>query len=166
MFGGAGNDTLDGGLGNDTLNGAAGADTYRFGRGWGTDTIIDNDATAGVVDKIEFGASIVLADLTFTRVGNDLSMSLAGGSDKLVVKDWYLGTANHIEQLRFTDGTVLTDAQAQARVLSAPTGPKALATDTLAIDTLAIDTAGWSELVGLGADDGSTIIPGLGISWA
>ena len=156
MLGGAGNDTLDGGLGNDTLNGAAGADTYRFGRGWGTDTIIDNDATASVVDKIEFGASIALTDLTFTRVGNDLSMTVAGGSDKLVVKDWYLGTANHIEQLRFTDGTVLTDAQAQARVLSAPTGPTALA----------IDIAGWSELIGLAADSGSTIIPGLGISWA
>lgn len=43
---------------NNTLNGAAGADTYLFGRGYGQDTVQDNDATAGVTDQVQFAAGI------------------------------------------------------------------------------------------------------------
>lgn len=52
LFGGIGNDTLngndgidilDGGEGNDFLYGGLGNDTYRFGIGYGSDTIEDND---------------------------------------------------------------------------------------------------------------------------
>lgn len=148
LSGGAGNDTLDGAAGNDALNGAAGADTYRFGRGWGTDTITDNDATANVIDKVEFGAGIVQTDLSFTRLGNDLNVAVAGGTDRLVVKDWYLGAANHVEHFRFVDGSTLTDVQAQSRVLAVPGGVGALAAGDVMLVGLAghqHSDAGWPE---------------------
>ena len=47
LYGNAGNDTLDGGAGNDLLNGGAGNDTYIFDRGYGQDTVYDNDSTPG-----------------------------------------------------------------------------------------------------------------------
>ncbi len=59
LFGGIGNDTLngndgddilDGGEGNDFLYGGMGNDTYRFGIGYGSDIIEDNDGD----NKVEF----------------------------------------------------------------------------------------------------------------
>ena len=50
LTGNAGNDTLDGKAGADTLIGGTGNDTYWLGRGWGNDTIQENDATAGNTD--------------------------------------------------------------------------------------------------------------------
>ena len=46
------------------------------------------------------------------------SILLTGTSDKLVLQSWYLGTQYQVEQFRFTDGSVLTNSQAQARVTS------------------------------------------------
>ncbi|MEY4564262.1 MAG: hypothetical protein RLZZ618_3539, partial [Pseudomonadota bacterium] len=111
-----GNDTLDGGLGNDTLNGATGADTYLFARGHGQDTVQDNDATAGVKDRIQFAAGIVQADLRYSRVGNNLEALINGTSDKLVVQDWYLGAQYHVEEFRFNDGSILSDSAVQGLV--------------------------------------------------
>ncbi len=115
LNGGAGDDTLDGAGGNDILIGAAGADTYRFGLGSGVDTIQDNDATAGVKDRIEFVGSVRQSDVAFAKSGNNLEVLLnaSAGADKLVIQNWYLGNAWHVEEFRFTDGSVLLDSQAQ-----------------------------------------------------
>lgn len=112
----AGADTLDGGAGIDTLNGGAGADTYLFARGHGQDTVQDNDTTSGVKDKVQFAAGIAQADLTYSHVGNNLEALINGTSDKLVFQDWYLGNQYHVEEFRFSDGSVLTDAQVQGLV--------------------------------------------------
>ena len=109
-------DTLDGGAGNDTLNGGAGADVYNFARGYGQDTVQDNDATAGVKDRIQFAAGIAQADLKYTQVGNNLEASINGTADKLIVQDWYLGSQYHVEEFRFIDGSVLSDSQVQGLV--------------------------------------------------
>jgi trimeric autotransporter adhesin len=109
----AGADTLDGGAGNDTLNGGAAADVYLFGRGYGQDTVQDNDSTSGVLDRIQFGANIVQSDLVFSRVGNNLEALISGTTDKVIVQDWYLGSQYHVEEFRFNDGSVLTDSQVQ-----------------------------------------------------
>jgi Ca2+-binding RTX toxin-like protein len=112
----AGSDTLDGGAGNDTLNGGAAADTYQFARGYGIDTVQDNDSTAGVKDQIKFAAGIAQSDLTFNKVGNNLETLINGSTDKIVVQDWYLGSQYHVEEFRFNDGSVLTDSQVQGLV--------------------------------------------------
>ena len=116
LSGAAGNDTLDGGGGNDTLTGGAGADGYGFGRGYRSDTIVENDATTGVKDFVSFGANIAKGDITFQRSGNALLAKVNGTSDVLTLQDWYLGTKYHVEEFRFGDGTVLTDTQAQSLV--------------------------------------------------
>jgi Ca2+-binding RTX toxin-like protein len=115
LTGGAGQDVLDGGAGNDTLVGGAGGDTYRFDLGSGTDVIQENDSTVGVVDVAVFGAGILVSDVVFSRLANDLEATIGSSGGKLVVKDWYLGAAYHVEQFRFADGTVLSDSQVQAQ---------------------------------------------------
>jgi Ca2+-binding RTX toxin-like protein len=115
----AGSDTLDGGAGVDTLVGGTQGDGYRFGRGYGVDTVQENDATAGVVDKVLFGAGITSADVAFVRATNNLEARINGTTDKLVIQDWYLGAARQVEQFVFTDGTVLSAAQVLTRVTAA-----------------------------------------------
>lgn len=118
LKGDQGNDTLDGGAGNDTLNGGAGADTYRFGLGRGVDTIQDNDATAGAKDRIEFVGTVRKTDVAFRQVGSNLEvlMNASSGADKLVIQNWYTGSAWHVEEFRFTDGSILLDSQVQGLV--------------------------------------------------
>lgn len=118
LTGAAGNDTLDGAAGNDLLIGGAGSDSYVFGRGWGLDTIQENDATAGVVDQVLLGAGIVQTDTSFVRVGNNLELSVLGATDKLVMQNWYLGSQYQVEQFRYSDGTTTTNSQV-AGLLSA-----------------------------------------------
>jgi Ca2+-binding RTX toxin-like protein len=116
LTGGAGNDTLDGGAGADTLVGGTGADSYVFGRGYGIDTIQENDNTANVLDKVLFGASVVKADTKYVRTGNNLEVSILNTTDKLVIQNWYLGSQYQVEQFKYADGTVLTAAQAAGLV--------------------------------------------------
>ena len=123
LFGGAGadslngengNDFLDGGTGNDTLTGGTGNDTYILDRGYGTDTVVENDATAGNTDVAQFLAGISADQIWFKKATNNLEVSIIGTSDKLVIKDWYLGNAYHVEQFKTTDGgKTLTDSNVQ-----------------------------------------------------
>ena len=116
LSGSSGNDTLDGGAGNDTLAGGSGADTYRFAAGKGVDTVQENDGTSGVSDWVDFG-SLLQSQLAFQRSGNNLEALIVGSNvDKLVVKDWYLGTQYRVEQFAFADGATLSDAQVQGLV--------------------------------------------------
>ncbi len=94
LFGEQGNDLLDGGSGNDSLAGGDGADSYVFGIGSGRDTVDASDSwydQVGVapVDTVRIGAGIAPADLKLARVGDDLVLSLAGGSDSLTVQGYY-----------------------------------------------------------------------------
>ncbi|MGY4830464.1 beta strand repeat-containing protein [Sphaerotilaceae bacterium SBD11-9] len=116
LTGAGGTDTLDGGTGNDTLDGGAAADTYLFGRGYGVDTVTDTDSTANVKDRIQLGAGIVQGDMRYSRVGNNLEALINGTTDKIVVQNWYVGSQYHVEEFRFSDGSILTDSQVQGLV--------------------------------------------------
>ena len=110
----AGNDILDGGAGADTLTGGTGNDTYVLGRGYAADTVVENDATAGNTDIAQFLTGVAADQIWFQKVGNNLESSIIGTSDKLVIKDWYLGNAYHVEQFKTTDGAkTLTDSNVQ-----------------------------------------------------
>jgi Ca2+-binding RTX toxin-like protein len=111
-----GNDTLAGGGGNDTLLGGQGNDTYVFNRGDGSDTWTENDATVGNLDIARFGADVAYDQIWFRHVGNNLEAQVIGTSDKAVIKDWYLGSANHIERFEAGNGRVLIDSQVDALV--------------------------------------------------
>ncbi|WP_418320493.1 calcium-binding protein [Piscinibacter sakaiensis] len=116
LTGNGGADTLDGGAGNDTLIGGSGGDTYLFGRGYGVDTVQENDSTSGVKDMVILQGTLTQADMRFSRTGNNLEMAIAGTADRMIFQNWYLGNQYHIEEFRFSDGSVLLDSQAQALV--------------------------------------------------
>ncbi|OAI23420.1 calcium-binding protein, partial [Methylomonas koyamae] len=113
----AGNDTLDGQGGADTLTGGTGNDTYVLGRGYGADTVVENDATVGNADVAQFLTGVSADQLWFVHAGNNLEVSIIGTSDKLVVQNWYIGSANHVEQFKTTDGNLtLLDSQVESLV--------------------------------------------------
>ncbi|MCG3188471.1 MAG: hypothetical protein LKCHEGNO_00462 [Burkholderiaceae bacterium] len=90
-----------------TDNSTSSADTYRFGIGYGVDTITDS----GGADTVQFGDGLTAGDLVFSHVGNNLEITIAGhGADKLVVANHYVGTASKIETFRLSDGSTLPPA--------------------------------------------------------
>ncbi|GLK91233.1 hypothetical protein GCM10017655_42970 [Pseudomonas turukhanskensis] len=113
LTGAAGNDTLDGQGGADTLTGGVGNDTYLLGRGYGSDTVVESDSTAGNTDVALFATGIATDQLWFTKATNNLEVTIIGTSDKLVIKDWYVGNGNHVEQFKTSDGKTLLDSQVQ-----------------------------------------------------
>jgi Ca2+-binding RTX toxin-like protein len=102
-------DTLDGGAGNDKLYGRGGGDTYLFGRGYGNDTIEDRWATVyeDQPDRVLFKDDVSPQDVTFTRDGNDLLISIVGTSDTLrITSQFYTAFMFQVEHFQFADGTV------------------------------------------------------------
>jgi Ca2+-binding RTX toxin-like protein len=119
LYGGTGDDILDGGAGNDVLFGGtsgyaaaagAGNDTYVFGRGYGSDTIVDYDTTPGNVDTILL-RDLNAADVTLRRDAGTFYVTVNGTSDVLRVQDWGNSVASRVERLVFADGSVM-DAKA------------------------------------------------------
>ena len=114
LYGGAGNDWLDGSIGDDAMAGGAGNDTYMLGRGYGADTVVENDTTAGNCDVARFLAGVAADQLWFRQAANNLEVSIIGTTDKLVIQDWYMGAANHVEQFTTIDGgKTLLDSNVQ-----------------------------------------------------
>jgi Ca2+-binding RTX toxin-like protein len=121
-----GPDTLDGGAGNDSLIGAGGGDTYIFGRGYGSDTIVDNAPWDGAPDRVAFGNGIVPSDVSVSRSGDDLLIRVSGSNDLLTVRGQFASTnnpsfeaANRVELFSFANGTTWTAAQLDASILQA-----------------------------------------------
>ena len=136
LTGNAGADTLDGGAGTDSLTGGTGNDTYLLGRGHGTDTLVENDATAGNTDIAKFLAGVAHDQVWFLRSGNNLEASIIGTADAFILKDWYLGTQYRAEQFKTTDGNrTLLEANVQNLVNAmASFAPPAMGQTTLPPD--------------------------------
>jgi len=86
LAGQAGDDTLDGGAGNDTLVGGAGNDVYLFGLGGGHDVIDNTDAGSGKVDTLRLSVQTP-TDIAVAQSGSDLTVSIQGTSDSIVLKN-------------------------------------------------------------------------------
>ncbi|MCL4456170.1 MAG: peptidoglycan DD-metalloendopeptidase family protein, partial [Nitrospirae bacterium] len=106
LLGRKGDDILDGGAGNDKLHGESGSDTYLFGRGDGSDVIIDIDNTHGNMDTIALASDVLPADVTLKIIGYDLYLTINNTGERLVVKGWFVSEANRVERIQFADGTV------------------------------------------------------------
>jgi len=111
LTGEAGNDRLNGREGVDTLIGGSGNDVYILGRDYGTDTVIENDSATGNNDIVRFLSGISVNQIWFRHVGNNLEASIIGTTDKLIISDWHLDSANHIERFKTSDGLTLQDDQ-------------------------------------------------------
>jgi Ca2+-binding RTX toxin-like protein len=116
LVGNTGANRLDGGLGNDTLNGGTGNDTYLLGRGYGADTVTENDSTAGNTDIASFLSGIGTDQIWFRHVGTALEVSVIGTSDKLTINNWYSGNQYHVEQFKTADGKLLVDSKVETLV--------------------------------------------------
>jgi Ca2+-binding RTX toxin-like protein len=142
LTGGGGNDVLDGGAGNDTLVGGQGADTYLFGRGSGMDVISNADTDLGA-DKLLFGAGVAEDQLWFARSGDDLVVSVLGGTDRATLQGWYYSAGNQLDHFELSDGTTLIAAQVQQLVdaMSAFATPPASIADLTSVQQQSIETA-------------------------
>ncbi len=124
----AGDDWLEGKGGADTLSGGAGNDVYIAARTYGVDTVVENDATSGNRDEARFLAGVAFDQLWFRRPANsnNLEVSIIGTSDKLVIKDWYLGSQYRIEEIRTQDGNkvlLAADVQTLVTAMAGMTAP-------------------------------------------
>ncbi|MFH0824566.1 MAG: calcium-binding protein, partial [Pseudomonadota bacterium] len=137
-------DVLIGGLDDDYLDGGSADDTYRFGPGFGKDTIHDMDATPGNIDTIEFEAGILPTDVKLRRADTDLELTILGTGDTITVEDWLVNdTPVHgIELVTFTDGTVWDTATMQDMLVKG----------TDAADTI-IGFSGADTIEGYGSND-------------
>ncbi|MBA3966434.1 MAG: hypothetical protein H0X47_11775, partial [Nitrospirales bacterium] len=81
-------DVLDGGAGDDYLSGGNESDTYRFGLGYGHDTVEDaqDNILSGDNDRIEFDGALTPDDITLVRAGVDLEVQLADTSVLTIAK--------------------------------------------------------------------------------
>ena len=113
LTGNAGNDNLNGGAGTDTLAGGTGNDGYVLGRGYGADTLQENDTTAGNTDVLQFLSGVSTEQIWLRKVSNNLEVSIIGTSDKATLTNWYLGNQYHVEQFKTSDGKTLLDSRVQ-----------------------------------------------------
>lgn len=114
-------DILDGGGGNDILRGAGGGDTYKFGKGSGQDVIEESFDTLyeDHPDTVEFGSNVLRSEVTFTRTGDDLVITIAGVADTLTISDHFTPTRQgRVEFFRFASGVTLSAAQAEANAVA------------------------------------------------
>ncbi|WNM62097.1 calcium-binding protein [Candidatus Nitrospira neomarina] len=111
LVGTADADIFDAQVGNDVLQGLGGSDTYRFGVGYGSDTIQDV-GLSGDQDRIEL-VDLLPIDVRLEREGNDLRIVLLAGSDTLKVVNHFSSQGTGIEQLEFTNGEVWDRTQIQ-----------------------------------------------------
>lgn len=111
LVGEAGNDRLAGGAGLDYLVGGVGDDTYVFNVGDGGETISENDSASGNADALLFGSSITSLDVVISRQANDLRLAIHGTGDHVVIENWYLGDAYHVEDVQVGNGQHLLSSQ-------------------------------------------------------
>ncbi|MDA5635158.1 MULTISPECIES: Ig-like domain-containing protein [Rhizobium/Agrobacterium group] len=103
ISGGLGDDFIEGGRGNDLLIGGDGSDLYRYGRGDGSDIIIEAAPTARGTD-ILYLHDINRSEAVLRKYGQSVEIELAGG-EKLSLRNQLADGG--IEMLRFADGTNL-----------------------------------------------------------
>jgi len=120
-------DRFEASAGDDIMSGGDSADTYVFGPGSGHDIVRESVSNVlyGDEDVVEFAAGVVPTDVTVTRAGENLILSLASG-DSLTIEgefryenwfEWW-----DVEQFRFANGTVWTKADIQVRLLQPTAG--------------------------------------------
>lgn len=139
--GGNGDDTLVGGMGNDDLSGGGGSDTYRFGKAFGSDLVVNGDASEASTDRIVFEESSKIGanQLWFRRDGNDLVVEAVGtgapdddsgtfrsdGSANatllrregaIYLQDWYGNPAARVDVFQDAAGRTLDGSQVDSLV--------------------------------------------------
>ena len=92
-----------------TFTGTAGNDIYAYDQSGGNDTITD----PGGDDQLHFGSDILTSNVTFTKTGDDLVVTISDddastANNTVTITDW-ITEASRIEEFIFDDGTIITD---------------------------------------------------------
>nr|HDS0966308.1 hypothetical protein [Pseudomonas putida]HDS0992596.1 hypothetical protein [Pseudomonas putida] len=118
VSGGAGDDQLYGGYDDDILSGDSGNDVYHYFLGRGAD-IVDNRSAEVADHDVIFLEDVQPAQVTVTRVVNDLLLTL-NASDSITVVEYFLGGEAQVGEIRFANGTVWSLATVLAMFRSPP----------------------------------------------
>lgn len=177
LLGGAGRDILDGGAGNDVLRGGGvigwgnqvgEGDTYRFGRGDGHDTIIEDSWVTGETDRIELKAGLTPEDVRLERVrtvngwqvSDDLKITIRDTGETLTVKNHFNESSRFaVEEIAFADGTLWNAETIKSQSLLGEAGDDELRGFN-GRDDLIEGGAGNDKLIGLSGND--TLVGGAG----
>jgi Ca2+-binding RTX toxin-like protein len=123
LFGGDGNDSLAGGAGDDQLRGEVGDDTYVFDVSSGNDLIVDAAGT----NRIFIAGDILRDQVWVVRTGNDLRISIIGGTSVITVQGYYAASSpSLVKEIALDEFSLFagpSEALIQAMTLSSPTTP-------------------------------------------
>lgn len=148
LYGGLGQDTLYGATGNDFMAGGTGNDTYLVNRGDGQDNIVDIDSTVGNTDVLQFLSGIAHDQLWFSQSGNNLTISVIGTEDRVMIAGGAGSASFHIEQIEaggktLSDTKVANLVQAMASMTPPGMGQTTL-TDAQRAQLAPVLAANWS----------------------
>jgi Ca2+-binding RTX toxin-like protein len=102
LRGTSGADTFEAVAGASRLAGGDGSDKYRWGSGYGNDTILDN-GNAGDLDQVVL-TNLNVADVTVSRSDRNLVIKANATGELLTIQDHFTNGA--IEQIVFANGTI------------------------------------------------------------
>lgn len=100
-------DHIWGGTGADTVKAGSGSDFYYYNVGDGHDTY---EESGGSADKIKLGSGIVSTDLTLSRVGDNLLISISATvapNSSITITNHYANSTNIIETIVFSDNSTM-----------------------------------------------------------
>jgi Ca2+-binding RTX toxin-like protein len=140
-------DVINGGAGNDILRGLGGGDVYLFGVGSGQDVIQESIGSLyeDQPDTLRFDATVDREDVTFTRDGADLVITVAGVTDSVRIEGQFGSTGYAaVERFEFHGGLVLTKAEVSLLVLAAQSTPG---------DDIIVGTGGADVIAGGAGND-------------
>jgi Ca2+-binding RTX toxin-like protein len=141
-------DTIVGGKGDDSLYGSDGSDRYVFNLGDGQDTIFETVEYANIDDddRIVFGSGIAPEDISLSRSGNALTLSIEGTADSITINGQFAFTSwfsfHDVEFFEFAGGTVWTKRDVSNLLMGGTTG-----------DDTIVGTFENDEINGLEGDD-------------
>ncbi len=104
LSGNKGANILNGLGGDDVLAGGLGNDTYSFDLNFGHDVIVEDDTTAGNLDRIVFGAGIAATNIALGRLNDDLVVHTADQQHSIQVLNWFTADAHKVEHIEFAGG--------------------------------------------------------------
>ncbi|TBV14688.1 hypothetical protein DNK01_09015 [Stutzerimonas kirkiae] len=101
-----------------------------------------------VRDQLLLGNDIAVENLWFAQEGNDLSVSLAGTQDAILIKGWYSDDSSRIEEFSSADGRTLLDSRVQVLVdamaaFAVPAGGESAMTPDLRAQLDVLIAANW-----------------------
>jgi Ca2+-binding RTX toxin-like protein len=150
LLGGSGNDYLDGGTGNDMLHAGAGDDRYVFKAGYGEDTI---DNSGGGTDWLLLVDGLTQDKLVFSQVDDDLVITVTDSTDKITVKNWFLGSDYQVDYIQPDGGNGIPAAQIANLLTTDPSSAFDTVVDGTAGDEQLVGTAGTNQINGLDGVD-------------